>query len=245
MTKVGRNDPCPCGSGKKFKKCCAHLNTVASPAPVSAEEVAYDPAMLSALMALWQQRGMSGTSGGRDSAPKLWADRYRLPEPLETGATGSPRAALEALGEPHETGVMLYRGRGAKREWEGEALWLDGPEVLFVTPSVEAADRWRERFQGELGAQHLERRQEKLEAPSTSSASSQDLLAFKRTFFAQWPDEPNEKLGGVTPRRAAADPALRTHLNDLLKELEFKERSLPRRERYDFQALRRQLDLIP
>lgn len=22
MTKVGRNDPCPCGSGKKYKKCC-------------------------------------------------------------------------------------------------------------------------------------------------------------------------------------------------------------------------------
>ncbi len=22
MTKVGRNDPCPCGSGKKFKTCC-------------------------------------------------------------------------------------------------------------------------------------------------------------------------------------------------------------------------------
>jgi preprotein translocase subunit SecA len=20
--KVGRNDPCPCGSGKKFKQCC-------------------------------------------------------------------------------------------------------------------------------------------------------------------------------------------------------------------------------
>jgi uncharacterized protein YecA (UPF0149 family) len=20
--KVGRNDPCPCGSGKKFKRCC-------------------------------------------------------------------------------------------------------------------------------------------------------------------------------------------------------------------------------
>ncbi|AXF58655.1 UPF0149 family protein [Leclercia sp. J807] len=23
-TKVGRNDPCPCGSGKKFKNCCLH-----------------------------------------------------------------------------------------------------------------------------------------------------------------------------------------------------------------------------
>ena len=22
MSKVGRNDPCPCGSGLKFKKCC-------------------------------------------------------------------------------------------------------------------------------------------------------------------------------------------------------------------------------
>jgi uncharacterized protein YecA (UPF0149 family) len=21
-TKVGRNEPCPCGSGKKFKRCC-------------------------------------------------------------------------------------------------------------------------------------------------------------------------------------------------------------------------------
>lgn len=22
IAKVGRNDPCPCGSGRKFKKCC-------------------------------------------------------------------------------------------------------------------------------------------------------------------------------------------------------------------------------
>ena len=24
LRTVGRNDPCPCGSGKKFKKCCLH-----------------------------------------------------------------------------------------------------------------------------------------------------------------------------------------------------------------------------
>ena len=23
--KVGRNDPCPCGSGRKFKKCCGKV----------------------------------------------------------------------------------------------------------------------------------------------------------------------------------------------------------------------------
>jgi predicted aspartyl protease len=26
IPKVGRNDPCPCGSGKKYKKCCAGTN---------------------------------------------------------------------------------------------------------------------------------------------------------------------------------------------------------------------------
>jgi preprotein translocase subunit SecA len=26
-TKVGRNDPCPCGSGKKYKKCCGQNDT--------------------------------------------------------------------------------------------------------------------------------------------------------------------------------------------------------------------------
>jgi hypothetical protein len=31
VLKTGRNDPCPCGSGKKYKKCCMPTN-VASPA---------------------------------------------------------------------------------------------------------------------------------------------------------------------------------------------------------------------
>jgi tetratricopeptide (TPR) repeat protein len=31
VTRPGRNDPCPCGSGKKFKKCC--LNLGAGPPP--------------------------------------------------------------------------------------------------------------------------------------------------------------------------------------------------------------------
>lgn len=33
QAKVGRNDRCPCGSGKKFKNCCARkLSTKMSPA---------------------------------------------------------------------------------------------------------------------------------------------------------------------------------------------------------------------
>ena len=28
--KVGRNDPCPCGSGKKYKKCCGINDSAAT-----------------------------------------------------------------------------------------------------------------------------------------------------------------------------------------------------------------------
>ncbi|MFB6351310.1 MAG: SEC-C metal-binding domain-containing protein, partial [Bradymonadaceae bacterium] len=30
LPKVGRNDPCPCGSGRKYKKCCLRKDKRAS-----------------------------------------------------------------------------------------------------------------------------------------------------------------------------------------------------------------------
>jgi hypothetical protein len=41
MAKVGRNDPCPCGSGMKYKKCCLdkkprqQIVMIGSPEPLS------------------------------------------------------------------------------------------------------------------------------------------------------------------------------------------------------------------
>jgi hypothetical protein len=40
-SKPGRNDPCPCGSGRKFKKCC--LWTRGTPAPGVSNETAHAP----------------------------------------------------------------------------------------------------------------------------------------------------------------------------------------------------------
>jgi uncharacterized protein len=45
---VGRNDPCPCGSGKKFKKCCGGTEIAATAAtsdPGTSDPGAYDPAI--------------------------------------------------------------------------------------------------------------------------------------------------------------------------------------------------------
>lgn len=50
MAKVGRNDPCPCGSGKKYKRCCLErdqeaeraLRSPATDRKAEAQDLAFD-----------------------------------------------------------------------------------------------------------------------------------------------------------------------------------------------------------
>jgi hypothetical protein len=42
--KIGRNDPCPCGSGKKYKQCCANASAAVS-APVKSHDGAVERAL--------------------------------------------------------------------------------------------------------------------------------------------------------------------------------------------------------
>ncbi|MBS0308397.1 MAG: tetratricopeptide repeat protein [Proteobacteria bacterium] len=51
MNKIGRNDPCPCGSGKKYKQCCGSQEPAAAHAP-SAQQIAQ---ALGAALELHQQ----------------------------------------------------------------------------------------------------------------------------------------------------------------------------------------------
>jgi len=44
-SKVGRNEPCPCGSGKKFKKCCINKPRASENIPVNVPEHAAKPAV--------------------------------------------------------------------------------------------------------------------------------------------------------------------------------------------------------
>ncbi|MEO8134262.1 MAG: SEC-C metal-binding domain-containing protein [Betaproteobacteria bacterium] len=39
--KVGRNDPCPCGSGKKYKLCCAAAEMLSNPSSAVQEKNRY------------------------------------------------------------------------------------------------------------------------------------------------------------------------------------------------------------
>lgn len=57
--KIGRNDPCPCGSGKKYKKCCG--------AP-ALEEKAAEPA----------SPARKGTGAGERPSPEEWRALYEV-----------------------------------------------------------------------------------------------------------------------------------------------------------------------
>lgn len=45
MPRTGRNDPCPCGSGKKYKHCCLDKDRAAELAPAIAQRVALQAQM--------------------------------------------------------------------------------------------------------------------------------------------------------------------------------------------------------
>ena len=55
---TGRNDPCPCGSGRKYKKCCLVRDEISRGASSAADVVALEgadlgQAALDALTAYW------------------------------------------------------------------------------------------------------------------------------------------------------------------------------------------------
>ena len=96
--KVGRNDPCPCGSGKKFKKCCAAKNEIATAGPTAAVRmkggVAFDPAINAyrAIVHSWDNIGCIGD-------PQEWqsSETFTSEDAAMTYYKTSVRPELERL----------------------------------------------------------------------------------------------------------------------------------------------------
>jgi hypothetical protein len=63
--KVGRNDPCPCGSGKKYKKCCE-------------VRLAHRKPLHASILG----RGMSSGASLQGRAAKISADFFHKPPAL-------------------------------------------------------------------------------------------------------------------------------------------------------------------
>ena len=61
MSKIGRNDHCPCGSGKKYKRCCLHQHEAAA-AERAAAAAAQAAAQLAPPVFAWKDDGLDEAS---------------------------------------------------------------------------------------------------------------------------------------------------------------------------------------
>lgn len=107
--KPGRNDPCSCGSGKKYKKCCGQGEPAGSASPAPGRRTDPQPSQVGGLLALaqagrhsqleskarellvefpdsgllWKLLGLSEWSQGRDAVLSLQRACELLPEDAE------------------------------------------------------------------------------------------------------------------------------------------------------------------
>jgi len=131
--KPGRNDPCSCGSGKKFKKCCGQETRPAAAALSSAELnrlgvlvkdgrfldleglareflVKYPSSGL-----LWKLMGLSLWMQGKDALPALQKAAELLPEDAE--AHGNLGNALRAAGQIQQAAKSHGRALALKPDY--------------------------------------------------------------------------------------------------------------------------------
>src|SRR5881397_3066838 len=87
-TKIGRNNPCPCGSGKKYKQCCGNAAVVVEP-------------------------GRKGHDGAVERALDWLTHKHQkavsvaIGEMLFDGLQDEERAALEAQDQDTWRGIQL------------------------------------------------------------------------------------------------------------------------------------------
>ena len=133
MNKIGRNDPCPCGSGRKYKKCCQGKQPLSKALPVGPEsERANNTAPTDSGLEI--PAGMTPYVIARlfeDS--ELFAEMQRL-EPEKARGLWTPRkvaalstedilAQLRLLGVDPSPGAYLALAEGQTSGWAISKYW--------------------------------------------------------------------------------------------------------------------------
>jgi tetratricopeptide (TPR) repeat protein len=105
VPKAGRNDPCPCGSGKKYKHCCLEKDRAAEFAPAIAQRIAL------------QAQEADHAAQRKDYQAEL----------LQTQTTLDEAQALDAASNAVIT--LIHAGRLDEAEQAAQELLVRYPEV--------------------------------------------------------------------------------------------------------------------
>lgn len=117
MPKIGRNDTCPCGSGKKYKHCCLNKDQAAAHASVAAKQVQMDARQDEQRAWIQDYRESMQEAQELDNASNAVVDLVKAGKLEE-----AERAARELLvrypevHDGHDRLGMVYEARGQNRE---------------------------------------------------------------------------------------------------------------------------------
>ncbi len=155
MGKIGRNDPCPCGSGKKYKKCCLPLDEEAkrnsaenpdesahdfSPPDTDIWEEPVDPVSAGlgddiplrpyAIVKIAENPGADLLKDAkiRRSWKKFIGERWTIAK-VAAMTTEEITAQLEHYGVPFSRENFLGRAEGRYSAWDISDDWLSDYEV--------------------------------------------------------------------------------------------------------------------
>ncbi|MGC9424191.1 SEC-C metal-binding domain-containing protein, partial [Vibrio sp.] len=100
MQKIGRNDPCPCGSGKKYKKCCLGKNGDAVPVGGASQGVQ------SELHQAIEGKEFSSLEEAQDFANQFMQQRNQ--RPMDDFHGLSPEQMSQILNYPFDSPQIAY-----------------------------------------------------------------------------------------------------------------------------------------
>ena len=142
--RAGRNDPCPCGSGKKYKKCCLAKDQEESsrqvaaiePSPSSAEPTRTDPSM-SAVQAKLEAAiaaARDKKAAARDKEPKVPA------KPRDPAAEKAESLWLEFKSQAGEDRIAIFHKALEDDEVMDDELAFEMLSILHQE-AVKSGDR--------------------------------------------------------------------------------------------------------
>ena len=135
MSGIGRNDPCPCGSGRKYKKCCLAASGLAPGAYTKAESQ-------SAWAALGAFTSRAEFAGDRAVAEASFFGplAHGAPDELRRGLIAESQLFFEGwflcdfLFQNGRTAVDLFLEREGARLRSGERRYLERARLAHLRP---------------------------------------------------------------------------------------------------------------
>ena len=123
MAKTGRNDPCPCGSGKKYKRCCLAKDEEAERAALAAATAVAPPSRRPSDVTAEIADRLAAAAAADDADDELWYLSNAAVDLVREGkldeAERAARDLLERFPDVHDGWDrlgMVYEARGGHRQ---------------------------------------------------------------------------------------------------------------------------------